>query len=841
MTTTYPLVRRLLGTMGADWRAERSDPLDYLAHHVDRADAAAVSAELGELCARAASEYDYVSLIVASGARFTPYGQFGTAADFVHQLRERLASPAVVAPAVQETEQAEDAEPEAATYQVEPVADELSCPRLGKLLVMLYAKGLTTPSHALDAVDHGLGRLIDRGDVEPLVIAAELADLLEGEHTEADLVRVVSRTGVGFTPDPAYPTTTDFLRGLRQRLAEPTGGGPEYGVTPAAVVEGTLTALKQGDLHAAMTGLARMYGAPELGTAAFPVFEQRVGELLDHVLPHAVADYVDDVTLAAETVADDASWTRARWMRSAVELLLTAHAGRAAADFVDRAQVAQIDDLLCAPTCGFGVPVGRTHPRFPNSHWWWALESRSVAPASRAGLPMHARWYPAQGVWRVRVPLGDTGAADETAVARDLSRRLLDATTAAFGAHLKPRSATAMVQVLDAEGSVDWADASMTAEVREGAFVVTDPDLASAPPGERVVTVATVRGLLGRGGHRAEWSVEVLRRRGDDGRVLTVGGSAVFSLTDGGELGAGDADALATALRAWEEELDTPLTDWRSSTHPTLVSRYGLGCEVFAAGPPRARPLLTGVSKHLWAGELRLGLVGICRAYGAGLLDDPVSRVWQDDWIAALAAAGREPVEEFLTGLVDETRRLDYPRWHQLCAARSGIQLVGERLDDERLAGLFPVDAVRQFDDAMRSFGRRFGPVPRGHVPGEQGGANPLWDGHPWWRYPANATDAGTLVDLDGLATALWAELDRPERERRTKASTRSLATVVRAVQAVCEGESAGFTERVAHTVCEQVTERWDLGASLTDDVLKYFQPIARSTGWPLPARTVRR
>src|SRR5690606_8914844 len=143
--------------------------------------------------------------------------------------------------------------------------------------------------------------------------------------------------------------------------------------------------------------------------------------------------------------------------------------------------------------------------------------------------------------------------------------------------------------------------------------------------------------------------------------------------------------------------LDAPLTDWRSNTHPTLVSRYGWGCEVFADGPPRPRPLLSGVSRHLWAGELRLGLVGICPAYGAGLLDSPRARVWRDDWIAALAAVGHGSVERFLTGLVDETRRLDYPRWHQLCAARSGIQLVGERLDDERLAGLFPADAVRRF------------------------------------------------------------------------------------------------------------------------------------------------
>ncbi|MPY85980.1 MAG: hypothetical protein GEV00_22610, partial [Actinophytocola sp.] len=57
MITAYPLVRWLLGTLGADWRAERRDPLDYLVRRVDDEDAAAVSAELGELCARAGSEY----------------------------------------------------------------------------------------------------------------------------------------------------------------------------------------------------------------------------------------------------------------------------------------------------------------------------------------------------------------------------------------------------------------------------------------------------------------------------------------------------------------------------------------------------------------------------------------------------------------------------------------------------------------------------------------------------------------------------------------------------------------------------------------------------------------
>lgn len=58
----------------------------------------------------------------------------------------------------------------------------------------------------------------------------------------------------------------------------------------------------------------------------------------------------------------------------------------------------------------------------------------------------------------------------------------------------------------------------------------------------------------------------------------------------------------------------------------------------------------------------------------------------------------------------------------------------------------------------------------------------------------------------------------------------------MRAVNAVCEGEAAGFTQRVAEKVCDQVRDRWDLGAALTDDVLRYFYPIARNTGWPLPA-----
>ncbi|MQA06577.1 MAG: hypothetical protein GEV07_29035 [Streptosporangiales bacterium] len=834
MTTSYPHVRRLLGSLGSDWRTVRPDPLDYLADRLPDEEAAAVTAELGELCARADSEYDYVSVLVDCGARFSPYSEFGTAERFVRQLRDRLSGRADG----QDTDQ-EPVRPAAGGNGAHRVRLP-ECPRLRQLLVLCYAKGCTTFGQVLADIDCRLGRLVDLGDVDPGAIAAELAELLEVGRSESDFASVTTGAGAMLTPDAQCPTTGDFLQALRQRLAAPGAGGPELATSPGPVIDGTLGGLKRGDLHAAMTGLARMYGVPELGTTNFPAFHARVGELLDQVLPQWIAGFVDDATQAAETVADDASWMRARWMRSAIELLLTAYADRAAAEFVDRIQVAQIDELLCAPTCRFGVPAGKSAPRFANSHWWWRPALVGGNAANCAGLPMHPRWYPGPGVWRVKVPAGDASRGEAPAAA-ELSTSMIDASLAAFGDRMRARNATVMVQVLDEEGSVVWADASMTAQVRNGALVVTDPDLADAPAGEHVLTTVTVRGTFGRAGHRAEWSIELMRESGEDGREHTTGGSAVFALTaaydpagvDLPTVSAADAAELAAALRTWEERLGAGMASWRSSSRPTLVSRYGWGCDALGGGPAPARPLLHGISAHLWAGELRLGLVGICRAFGAGLVGDVDLRTWREDWVAALSQAGPDTVGQLLGELVDETRRLDYPRWHLLCAIRSGIQFVGDELDDERLAGLFPVAAVGNFDDAMRSFGRRFGPVPREHVPGGVRGT--LWERHPWWRYPVDRENANPLVELDALAESLWAELDRPERDRKTKASTKSLATVLKVVRAVCEGEVAGFSDRVATEVSEQVAQKWDLGAALTDDVLRYFQPIARGREWPLP------
>lgn len=834
MTTSYPLVRRLLGTLADDWRTERPDPIEFLACHADEAcdDVAAVATELDELCASAGSEYDYVSVIVESGARFTPYTDYGSAELFLTRLRDRLAEAAAHAPSPVRTVEV-PAPPEVPAAPAPPPARPAlrppACPRLNALLVMLYAKGCGTASGALEEVEHGLGRLVEVADVDPGAVAAELSELLEECRSEADVAEVLARSGAHFTFDAGCATAADLLAGLRERLVSPVAAGPEMAGTPAAVIEGTLTALKRGDLHPAMTGLVRMYGVPELRTADFPAFETRVGDLLDQVLPFWVADYVDDAVQVAETVADDADWTRARSMRSALELVLTAYRDRAAAEFVDRAEVARIDALLRAPTCHFGVTVGRTAPRFPNSHWWWVLDAPAEEPAHRAGLPMHPRWYPGRGAWRIELPMPGDGGADASA---ELAERVVRGTLAAFGELFVPRTATAMVQALDAEGAVLWADASLAAEVRGDRLVVTDPDLARAPAAGRVVTAATLRGVFGRGGHRAELSVELLRSRGDDGREVTSGGYA--ALVVDAELEAVDNGSLTEVLRAWESELGAPISDWRSSTRPTMVSRYGWGPGMFGADVPRSAPslpLLHGVSRHLWRGELRPGLAGLCRVFGAGVLDGIDGTAWREDWIAALANGGRSAVEVLFADLVDTTRILDYPRWHLLCTVRSGAQLVAEELQDERLAGFFPAAGMRALDDAMRSFGRRFGPVPTAHVPGD------LHERHPWWRFPADEADAGEPVELADLVDALWAELDLPVHDRRSKAPTRSLASVLRTARRVAEGEAAGFTERSANDVCTEVKEHWDLGAAMSDDLLRYFQPIARGSGWPLPGR----
>lgn len=828
MTTAYPLVRRLLGTLADDWRTERPDPIEFLTGRADEAcdDVGAVATELSALCASAGSEFDYVSVIVESGARFTPYTDYGSAELFLTRLRDRLSEAAAHAPAPAKAVAAPARTPDPVPARPR-AAEPPACPRLHALLVMLYAKGCGTTGSALEEVEHGLGRLVEVADVDPGAVAAELAELLEEGRSEADFAEVVARSGAHFTHDAACPTTADLLAGLRERLVSPLAAGPEMASAPAAVIEGTLAALKRGDLHPAMTGLVRMYGVPELRIADFPAFETKVGDLLDQVLPMWVADYVDDAVQVAQTVADDADWARARSMRSAIELLLTAYAGRAAYAFVDRAEVAKIDALLAAPTCHFGVPVGRTAPRFPNSHWWWVLDPPAEEAANRAGLPMHPRWYPGRGTWRIDLPMPGDGGADASA---EFAERMVRGTLSAFGDLFEPRTATAMVQALRGDGAVVWADASLRAEVRGDRLDVTDPDLSRAPAEGRVVTAVTVRGAFGRGGHRAELSVELLRRCGDDGREVTSGGYAVLVVD--AELEAVDNGALTQVLRAWEDELGAPIADWRSSTRSTMVSRYGWGPGMFGAASPPSLPLLHGVSRHLWRGELRLGLAGLCRVFGAGELDGIDGTAWREDWIAALANGGRQAVEVLFADLVDTTRLLDYPRWHLLCAVRSGAQLVAEELQDERLAGLFPVAGMRALDDAMRSFGRRFGPVPAAHVPGT------LAERHPWWRFPSDEIGGGEPVELGDLVDALWAELDRPVHERRSKAPTRSLAAVLRTARRVAEGEAAGFTARSANDVCTEVTEHWDLGAAMSDDLLRYFQPIAHGTGWPLPGQS---
>src|SRR5690606_7733802 len=122
----------------------------------------------------------------------------------------------------------------------------------------------------LDDVERRLGRLVEVADLDPGAVAAELAELLEVGRSEADFAGVARGSGATLTPDTGCPTAADFFTALRRRLSDRGGGGPEYATDPQAVADGTLAALKRGDLHPAMTGLARMYGLPELGRANFP-------------------------------------------------------------------------------------------------------------------------------------------------------------------------------------------------------------------------------------------------------------------------------------------------------------------------------------------------------------------------------------------------------------------------------------------------------------------------------------------------------------------------------------------------------------------------------------------
>ncbi|MBO0830037.1 MAG: hypothetical protein J2P24_19865, partial [Streptosporangiales bacterium] len=249
---------------------------------------------------------------------------------------------------------------------------------------------------------------------------------------------------------------------------------------------------------------------------------------------------------------------------------------------------------------------------------------------------------------------------------------------------------------------------------------------------------------------------------------------------------------------------------------------------------PAPRDLRVAVSRQLWAGELRSGLVGLARVLGGEPGADGDLRAWHADWVAALADAGRDAVEALLAELVDETRALDYPRWLLLCAARSGLQLAGDELADDRLAGLMPRAGVRTLDDAMRTFGHRFGPAAGAHVP-------PGLADHPWWRYPEWTEHAHRPIPLAELTEQLWAELDRPERDRRTKAPTRSLASVLRTVRRVADGELPGLTREAAAEITEQVTDRWDLGAAPTDQLLRYVEPIAAAAPWPAPGEPGRK
>src|SRR5690606_28981375 len=195
-------------------------------------------------------------------------------------------------------------------------------------------------------------------------------------------------------------------------------------------------------------------------------------------------------------------------------------------------------------------------------------------------------------------------------------------------------------------------------------------------------------------------------------------------------------------------ELGAPVTDWVSAANPATVGRFGWGRETFAHDLPRPHPLLTGISRHLWDGDLLSALAGLTRVYAGQVFADVDRRPWETDWVAALQYLGPDGWDEFVVRLVHWSRSVTDDDWYLLCAARSGIQLLADELGP-RLPGYVRAGRVRTLDVAMRTFGHQFGPVPLTCVPAR------LHRVHKWWRYPAGTRGADLAVSLPELAVEL--------------------------------------------------------------------------------------
>ncbi|MQA06578.1 MAG: hypothetical protein GEV07_29040 [Streptosporangiales bacterium] len=808
----HPALLRLLGTMTGDWRSAHTDVLSYLSAQARAGQDGlpAVVAEL-DLLLPVASEFDCVQLVIESGAHFSPYGEFTTAAAFLRDLRGRLAAVADAPPAT--------APPAAA----QPAPPQLTYPLVRRVLRPLWSRwrDASDDVYLIDYLGAVVCDLVDLVGVAPGAVVAEIDQLLAARLSAGEHAAFLAELGVH---DVVAADAERFWRELRGHVAGLAERYPRPDLDPAGVTATTVAALDGGVFARAMTGLVRRYGLPELRGGDLAHFRATVATLLDQVLPQWVERYVDDLCYTAQTVTDDIDWTRARWMRSAVELLVTEYGQTDAAGFVDVDQLALVDGLLAAPTGRFQPPPGAVAPRLPASHWWWQAEPAGPG-IGRLGLPAYLRWYRGLAAWQARPTPADDAGATAAALAKELSTRMIRAGLNGLGPVFRPQSATVTVQALDRSGLAVGVAGPVLARVRGERLVVPDTQLSVPDGGERVITSATVRGAVGEA--PASWSAELVRVRQAD-KETTAWGWAALVLD--GALGTHEDTELAAALHDWEDELEAPISDWVSADRPTLVGRYGQARETVAHDLPRPYPLLTGISKHLWDGDPLPGLAGIARAYAGELFKQVPSRPWETDWVAALQFLGADGWDEFLGRLVRWPRELTGDEWYLLCAARSGMQLLAEELAEAPLAGLLRPGRIRTLDDAMRTFGHTFGPIPLTDVPTR------LHRRHKWWRYPAGTPDVTASCTLQQLVLAIRTELDLAQKARTTGASDDALQRVLHGCERVLDGSLTGFRGSDAATVCRLVTDGWRADADLTAMALGYFLPIKHhDTLWTLP------
>lgn len=775
--------------MDAGWRATGEPVLDYILTRVDADRRTALTAELDTLFRGAAAEFDYVEVLNASRTSYTPYGEFRSAEEFLRRLRERLGPPA------------------AATGRIEP-ADAAGPPAEAtwlRGLLRALGPGWAAEPAELDPVRYLGQELRDLVDLERVPmpsLVAELDTLLADGRTEAELAGYLAAAGVR---RGVVSAAGAFLRALRHEAHEIASAYVPAADDPERVAARTLDDLREGEFARAMTGLVRCRGVPAIRAGVPETFAGAVGELLDGVLPPMVTAYLDETAYAAQHVVDRAGLRRACWMRSALEVLRADHGDRDAAAFADPAQLGAVDGVLRDrirrhPSYAAGVSV-----ELPAAHWWWA-----GGPV--AGPAVGIGWHAAAGVWQATVTTTESGSR----AARRLVDRAVRAATGGLGALLELRDVRADVDVLDEGGSAVWSGRGVAVPLT-GDRLVVPKEIVGAPSGERLVSAVTAHGVLTGSGIPARWVVELVR----DGKTGAPTGSAVATFVVDGEPRASRVTALETALRDWEDGLGAPIGDWRSATRPTSIGRYGWGRETFAYDPPRAHPLLNGVSAHLWDGELGPALVGLARGYAVDVVADVDRRPWEEDWVAAFSYLGGERWDAYLAGLVAATRQLSEQRWYELCLARSGVQFVAEGPAGERLAGVVDAGRIAALDDAMRTFGHRFGPVPLDEVPGR------LHRVHRWWRYPSG-TPSGSRAPAPGeLAAEVAKEAARPERQRPTRAGTASLTRIASTLDRVLAGELPGCDGTAATEFCNDAAGSWLATADLTKHVLGFFRPIA--------------